>query len=182
VFRLTPPVAFAGLAILLLGARPAEAQCTIDTTVPAAVAIVSTPTAPLGQSFTACQSGIVTNIAIIVSYSTRDSLLLGLQRGTDLTAPELTQLTTWVQGARRVRFTPSFPVTGGMTYSFSIAPLVGILNLGMVDGYPDGSLLQVDQGVTVVRNGDMEFSLTISPEPVVPARVATWGRLKATYR
>jgi len=171
------------LAVLLLGAHPAGADCSIAIPNVGGAAVIARPTAPVGQSFVACADGLITHIALYVGISTQASVRLGLEAGTDLLAPAFTQLGTIPTGATRILFHPGFPVTGGMLYSLSLAPISGVLYMGQIEGttYPDGSLITVEGDVSVLQSTDLPFSVAISDAPV-PARIATWGEVKFIYR
>ena len=177
-----------GITVVALGitlaAVPARAQCTIDSAQPAGLVVVAAPDAPLGQSFVACQDGIVTNVAVPIAWAVHEQIRLGLQHGTDLLAPEYTQVGLFVQGSRRIRWVTSFPVSAGQAYSLSVTPLDGALGLANAPGsaIPDGTMLAVVGGVTTGRSDDLQVTITVSPEPIVPARPATWGGLKFVYR
>jgi len=81
----------------MISAGRADAQCSIDNFPDAASTIVASPTAPVGQSFVACQTGIVTNVAILVGFSTQALASLGLQSGTDLWVPAYTKTALFVR-------------------------------------------------------------------------------------
>jgi hypothetical protein len=171
------------LAGAVFGVSPLGAECRLATTNLGGSTIFATPTAPVGQSFVACQDGLITNIAVFVGLSNQPSVRLGLQPGTDLLAPTYSELGTIPPDAARIRFTPGFPVTNGMVYSLSLTPISGVLSLPLVleSSYAEGTALAVEQGVSVALESDLEFAVTIS-DPVVPAVVATWGALKSLYR
>jgi len=47
--------------------------------------------------------------------------------------------------------------------------------------YAAGTRIAVENGISVPRSTDLDFTMTISDLPV-PTRVSTWGTLKAIYR
>jgi hypothetical protein len=169
-----------GLFAALLAAHPVWADCQLGTPMQpiAGVIMHATPTAPLGQSFVACQDGLITGITVTFNGSTQPSVRLGLQSGTDILAPTYTETINVI--SPRMMFSPSFPVKGGEVYSLSITPASGVVRL-FLNGYAGGTLLTVENGLVVERPADLQFLVSIT-DPPVPATLATWGALKSTYR
>jgi hypothetical protein len=146
---------------------------------------VATPTSPVGQSFVACQNGVITRLYAYVGVATVAPVHLGLQHGIDLASPEFVQTASFPSLSRLFDFTMSYPVTAGTLYSFSMTPSAGLIPLIQTIGtrYPDGSLIVTEQGASIPKtNLDLEFTVIFSPDPVVPTRRATWGSLKTSYR
>jgi hypothetical protein len=160
-----------------------DAECLISTADQVGSGVFATPTAPLGQSFIACEDGMITNIAVWVGLSTLPQYRFGLRQGTDILVDDYVVTGSIPTGAQRLRFTPMYPVTKGTVYSLSLAPITGSLSLPETNGtsYPDGSTIAVVQGASVPRNTDLIFAVTITDGPV-PAAAATWGKIKSTYR
>ena len=118
---------FALLTGLVTLASPAGAQCTIQS-VPDQIttrAMYVTPTFAVGQSFTACQSGIVAYVLFREMGIPVKTLNFGMQHGTDLCAPEYTSSVKVTLDASRLRVFTNFRVVQGEVYSFSIAPAGG---------------------------------------------------------
>ncbi len=183
----TPKIVIAGvaLAIALATTRDAGADCAIGTPREANSTAIATPTTPVGESFVACEDGIITNLAVYVGLYTQPSFRIGLQQGIDLLHPETVVVGDIPAGATRIRVDPGFRVVAGRLYSFSVAPTSGTLRLLQITGtaYPEGSLLLVDQGIVTPRPEiDLQFSLTTMGDPPVPAVASTWGAIKSTYR
>ena len=115
-------IAAFALASAALTVHRVDADCEFFTPNAGGTGAIATPTSPIGQSFVACQDGIITNLAVWVGPSTVAPVRLGLQAGTDLLATDYSQMGLITPDARRVRFTTTFAVTNGMVYSLSLTP------------------------------------------------------------
>ena len=173
--------AVCSFACAVSGVSQVGAECMINNLTHGGSSVFATPTAPIGQSFVACQDGIITNVAVGIGQATLPQVRLGLQPGTDLQVDGYSLAGVIQSGASRIRFTPVFPVTKGMVYSLSMAPVTGSLMLPRGASYTEGSLIAIVQGVSTPQDADMEFAVTIT-DAAVPAAAATWGRLKSIYR
>jgi hypothetical protein len=171
------------LSVSSLDGRPVQAECKLLTTFDGGGSLIARPDEPVGQSFVACQDGLITNIAFPVGPRTQPSVTLGFGPGIDILAPTFTLVQSIAPTAQRARFEVAIPVTQGTVYAISLEPAYGVFYLREIVGtaYPDGSTIVVEQGVSVPRNSDIEFSVTITDAPV-PARASTWGVIKSTYR
>jgi len=145
--------------------------------------IVLTPSTPVGQSFVACESGVLSLVSFEVELFTTYEARIVIREGVDLLAPGTAFLRPMFLFQRRVNFNPAYPVVAGRTYSVSFGPTDGTFRVYYNrDDIPSGTAFRVLDGVSVaVPEYDADFSAQIT-DPPVPAAPSSWGAVKSIYR
>jgi len=162
----------------------ADAQCAIDPPFSISGAVSANPPAGLGQSFVACQTGLVTRISFSVLEPSSGPIRLGLQHGTDLTAPRHAQSVILDAGLNTIVLDAPFRVTQGTLYSFGLLPTSGTIEVRYDDDSPhtDGSIIQSNGTASTPRPGDLIFRVEIAPSAPGSTISSTWGAIKGLYR
>ena len=161
---------------LLLKSIPLIGQpCVIDQPVIDAYADIS-GVAAVGQSFTACATGVVTAIELRFLDLQTKSLKLQMATGTNTLSPEYTQVFEAKKFEKvLIQLTTPFPVQEYQEYAFSIVGLSDsdTSNVAYIYGYTqnpyaEGNLItEIDGGVTDYES-DLAFNLTIVENACVP--------------
>ncbi len=124
----------------------------------------------LGQSFTPCTTGAITELEFKFTERTASSFRLQLSAGGNTLTPGYTQdFTSSTVGTQHVTLNTPFPVMAGETFSFSVLSLDagadGIAaRLAGFNGnpYPDGATFLTEGGVATVFGSDQFFAITIA--------------------
>ena len=189
MFRTLTRGILAGFIVLAVHSPNSAADCTIDQstcTDHGFSANVGPSPDIIGQSFTACQTGVVTSVTFNANLVT-PGLTLGLEVGTNICAPSYTQSVSAVQGSNTVVLDTPFPVTDGAVYSFGLQPSGGHSPLMLwgcgEDVYAGGIYCLCGAGHVFVPypQFDLAFTVQITTEPT-PTRANTWGSVKDLYR
>jgi hypothetical protein len=174
----------AGCLVLATPCVDADAQCTIDPPFSISGGVSANPPGGLGQSFMACQTGVVTRISFSVLEPSSGPVRLGLQAGTDLSAPRYSQSVNLDGGSNTIVLDTPFRVTEGTVYSFGLLPTAGTIAVLYDDDGPltEGSIIQSSPAISGPRRGDLIFRVEIEPRDPRPTTPCTWGAVKELFR
>lgn len=125
---------------------------------------VSTSPDGVGQSFTACQSGMIRSIQLDVIAVDNSNVRIELQEGTDSWPGSYSQDLVLIPGENLVQLDVPFLVEDGVVYSFGLFPSTGDLRLWSGgDTYAGGEAFFIEGSskLGITPSPDLVFELTV---------------------
>ena len=168
--------------LLFLGTALFAQPCYISQPEASAFANISATTA-VGQSFTACGDGVVTEVTLNIIDLEASAFTFQMSTGSSTLTPEYTQqIEVNEDGEFVVLLDTPFPLTDGEVYAFSVVGVSGegtLGNLTSVNGnpYAGGNAFGITGGELTNYDADHTFALSIVPAACTQAQRVIGSRV-----